>query len=394
MRRGFATKRDAQRWANTVEVSKMTGEFIAPSLGRIAVGELACDWLARKKQACAPSHYRMLESAWRVHVQPRWGSVSVADVDVLGVEAWSADMGAKGAGATTVLRAHGVLSGILGAAVKAKRLAANPAKGIEGLPRKTAKRHVYLTADDIARLAAEPGEHRALVLVLAYTGIRWGEAIALQLCDVEFLRRRLSVSQNAVQLGVDHSAGPTKGRKARSVPVPTFVLDELSRQCQGKAPGELVFSGPGGGYLPRPKSAGGWFTAAVKRAGVQAITRSSAHMRLAGGVGRGQRAGAAADARTHQRSDDVGHLQRPIRRRPRRCGGHTAHGRTRRSVLFRRQRRGGEAHGRPNRMLHRDRSQSGDQYRPDGARTLRRWSCARAVLTGGRSKHKNTRSLT
>jgi hypothetical protein len=67
---------------------------------------------------------------------------------------------------------------------------------------------------------------------------------------------------------------------------------------------------------------------------------------------------------------------------------------TRRSLLFRRQRRGGEAHGRPNRMLHRDRSQSGDQYRPDGARTLRRWSCARAVLTGGRSKHKNTRSLT
>jgi hypothetical protein len=50
-------------------------------------------------------------------------------------------MSAKGTGATTVLRAHGVLSGVLPDAVKAKRLAANPAKGVENLPRKTGRRH-------------------------------------------------------------------------------------------------------------------------------------------------------------------------------------------------------------------------------------------------------------
>ncbi|ORC02209.1 tyrosine-type recombinase/integrase [Mycobacterium persicum] len=272
-KRGFPTKKLAEAYANGVEVKKLTGEYIPPSLGRITVGELAADWLARKKQATAPSHYRMLESAWRVHVKPRWGKVAVADVDVLGVEAWITSLGTKGAGATTVLRAHGVLSGILSDAVKAKRLAANSAKGVDGLPRKTGKRRVYLSADDVARLADESGEHRALVLVLAYTGIRWGEAVALRVRDVEFLRRRLSVHTNAVQLGVDHAVGPTKGRKARSVPVPTFVLDELSVQCKGKAPGDLVFSGPaGGGYLPRPKSSGGWFAGAVKRAKVQAIT--------------------------------------------------------------------------------------------------------------------------
>ena len=271
-KRGFKTKRDAQQWANNVEVTKLTGGYVAPSLGRITVDELSGDWLARKKQATAPSHYRTLESAWGVHVKPRWGSVSVADVDVLGVEAWVAAMGAKGAGATTVLRAQGVLSGILAAAVKGKRLAANPCKGIEGLPRKTGKRRVYLSADDVHRLAGGSGEHRALVLVLAYCGIRWGEAIGLRVRDVEFLRRRLSVSENAVQLGAWHAVGPTKGRKARSVPVPEFVLNELSVQCKGKAPGDLVFPGHNGAYLPRPKSSNGWFTRAVKVAGVQAIT--------------------------------------------------------------------------------------------------------------------------
>lgn len=192
-------------------------------------------------------------------MQPWWGAVSVADVDLLTLEAWIASMVRKGSGAATVLRAHGVLSGILADAVKAKRLAANPAKGVENFPRKASKRRVYLSADDVYRLAEESGQHRALVLVLAYTGIRWGEAVGLRVGDVEFLRRRLDVHENAVQVGTRHAVGPTNGRKARSVPVPAFVLDELSVQCNGKTRGDLVFPGRDGGYLQRPKSATGWF---------------------------------------------------------------------------------------------------------------------------------------
>ena len=210
----------------------------------------------------------MLESAWRIHVSPRWASTPVADIDQLAVEAWVSGLVRDGAGVTTVLRAHGVLSGILSDAVKARRLSLNPAKGIDNLPRKTTRRHVYLSAADVARLADESGEHRTLVLTLAYTGIRWGEAVALQVRDIEFLKRRLSVHTNAVQLGVDHAVGLTKGRTARSVPVPKFVLEELSRQCRGKASRDLVF-GDGQRFLARPKSSRGWFAAAVKRAGMQ-----------------------------------------------------------------------------------------------------------------------------
>ena len=64
------------------------------------------------------------------------------------------------------------------------------------------------------RLASEAGQHRALVLTLAFCGIRWGEAIALRVRDIEFLKRRLVVSENAVQLGVNHAVGTTKGGKA------------------------------------------------------------------------------------------------------------------------------------------------------------------------------------
>lgn len=91
-------------------------------------------------------------------------------------------------------------------------MASNPARGIENLPRKTARRHLYLTGEDVHRLAEESGEHRALVLVLGFCGLRWGEAIALRVRDVEFLRRRITVAENAVQIGARHAVGQTKGK--------------------------------------------------------------------------------------------------------------------------------------------------------------------------------------
>jgi hypothetical protein len=48
-KRGFRTKRDAEDFANTVEVRKLEGNYVAPSLGRITVAEIARVWLSRKE---------------------------------------------------------------------------------------------------------------------------------------------------------------------------------------------------------------------------------------------------------------------------------------------------------------------------------------------------------
>jgi integrase len=111
-----------------------------------------------------------------------------------------------------------------------------------------------------------------LVLTLAYTGIRWGEAVALRVRDVQFLRRRLSVHDNAVQIGARHELGRPKSRTERSVPVPQFVPDQLAVQCEGRGLADLVFGDDGATYLPRPKSSNGWFRRAVKTAGIQVVT--------------------------------------------------------------------------------------------------------------------------
>ena len=165
----------------------------------ITVGELAPAWLARKESDVAESNYRMLESLWRVHVQPVWGATRITDVELNAVETWIAAMNKK-FGTTTVVRAYTVLCGILDDSVSRSgcgpTLLAVPI--IFRVERRGATSTCLLMMFD--RLADQCGEHRTLILVLGFCGLRWGEAIALRVRDIEFLKRRIQVSENAVQL--------------------------------------------------------------------------------------------------------------------------------------------------------------------------------------------------
>ncbi|MFC9767100.1 tyrosine-type recombinase/integrase [Rhodococcus jostii] len=271
-KRGFTTKKAAEAFAATVEVEKMRGEYVPPKLGQIAVGELGLAWLERKEADLKPSAYKSLETAWRIHVEPRWGNARLADIDLDSVERWIADLSRRGKGATVVIRAYGVLAGVLDSAVKARRLAKNPARGVENLPRKQRKPRVYLTHGQVDSLVAAAGPRGTLVYLLAYTGVRWGEAIGLRVKHLDLLRKRLTVVENAVQVNMQMHVGTPKSHTSRSVPIPDFLVVELARQCEGKERDALVFPGRDGEHLRRSVSFTGWFTKAVERAGVPRVT--------------------------------------------------------------------------------------------------------------------------
>ena len=56
-KRGFRTKRDAERFAAEVEVAKLKGEYVSPSSARVTVGELGQAWLERQRGHLKPSGY-------------------------------------------------------------------------------------------------------------------------------------------------------------------------------------------------------------------------------------------------------------------------------------------------------------------------------------------------
>lgn len=242
-KRGFKTKWEAEAFAASVEVAKMRGEYVAPSAARVAVGELGPAWLARQRGHLKPSGYMPMETAWRVRIWPRWGKVALGDIRPTAVPQWFADLGrgtadVKPVGASVVKRTHYVLSGILADAVRDNLIARNPAAGVK-LPRTTRKRPGYLTHQRVAALAAASGEYEGLVWMLAYTGLRWGEAVGLRVRDLDMLRRRATISENAVQSGKQIYVGTPKAHNQRTVPLPEFLLPYLARQCEGKSRDDL-----------------------------------------------------------------------------------------------------------------------------------------------------------
>ncbi len=275
-KRGFTTKREAERFAATVEVAKMRGEYVSPSGAKLTVGELGAAWLDRQRGHLKPSGYGPMETAWRLRIEPRWGNVALGDIRPTAVQQWISDLGrdttdGKRVGASVVQRTHYVFSGILADAVRDNLIARNPAAGVK-LPRTIRSQPVYLTHQQVSALGKSSNEFEGLVLLLAYTGIRWGEAVGLRVRDLDMLRRRATIAENAVQSGTQIHVGTPKAHKQRTVPLPEFLLPHLARQCVGKGREDLLFSGKDGRHLRRPHPVSGWFAKAVAESGVPRTT--------------------------------------------------------------------------------------------------------------------------
>ena len=262
-KRGFTRKVDAELFAAEVEVDKSRGAYVSPTVGRTTVGELGPAWLARQKGHMKPSGFRSYDSAWRMHVEPAWGKRQIVGIRFSEVQAWVAELSSR-KGSSIVRTAYSVLARIFDDAVRDRMLAANPARGAK-LPPKAPQRHVYLTADQLARLADESGRYRALVLLLGVGGLRWGEAAALRVSDVDFLRRRVYLTRNAVMVSNRVIVGTLKTHKDRTVALPAFVTDELSVTAAGKGRDELLWSTAAGTPLGPPAPSTSWLAYAVAR---------------------------------------------------------------------------------------------------------------------------------
>jgi integrase len=151
-------------------------------------------------------------------------------------------------GPESVRTAHRVLSLVLDYGVRTRRLAVNPARGVR-LPRRPPAREVFLTVDQVERLAERLGEYGDLVRTMVFLGLRWSELAALRVSDVDLDRRRVRVVERATEVGGRVDVAAPKSRAGlRHVAVPGLVVELLSKRLVAKGLDDLVFPAPGGGY--------------------------------------------------------------------------------------------------------------------------------------------------
>ena len=145
----FRRKVDAQDWLNAVSSSMVTGTYTDPRTSRITLKDWSATWFAGQLHLKATGRTRV-EGIVRLYIVPRWGSTSLRDVSHAEVQAWVTQLQAGGLSASSVQRAHGILSQMLDLAVRDRRLTINPAKGVK-LPRKLPKARRFLTAAQVSR---------------------------------------------------------------------------------------------------------------------------------------------------------------------------------------------------------------------------------------------------
>lgn len=276
--KGFSRKVDAQAWLNGQVSDQVTGTWTDPKLSGVTFGVIAERWI-QTKATRAPKTVAGYRSLLDVVVLPRWRDVPLRDVSFEELQQWVSGLSVngstrfegKGLSPSRVIQAHQVVSQVLRYAVKAKHLPANPADGIE-LPRKPEVEQRYLTHEQLQRLAVASGRFRTFVLVLGYCGLRFGEAAALRVGDVNLSSRRIRIRRSVTAVtGQGLVEGPTKNHSARTVPVPKFLAPLIETEVGGRVDDELLFPSRRGGYLTEGEVR--WvFDAAAVAVGVTGLT--------------------------------------------------------------------------------------------------------------------------
>ncbi len=241
----FRTKKDANVYLSGVETEKARGTYLDPSAGKVLFADHARRWQESRNVELTTAAAGV--SRLRCHLMPQWGDWPLNKIGFLDVQAWITRLSGKLA-PQTVASCHGLMSSVMKAAVRARLIPVNPCEGV-GLParRKKATAETLITRAELTgKLLPElPERYRALVLLAAYTGLRWGECVGLRWARVDLAAAELVVVETAVEVSGKISVKPYPKSEAgrRTVPLPPLLVVYLGwhREIVPPGPDDLVF---------------------------------------------------------------------------------------------------------------------------------------------------------
>lgn len=196
---GFATKAEAISARDKARTDARTGIFVSPT--KITVQDHFEAWWQIKSQKVKPTtadNYRQILDRY---ILPNLGSIPLKDLSPVLIERVLLDLN-KDHSESTVRLVSIVLVQGLDRAIKDHLLAINPAKGIER-PKGKKKSVTPYTSSELKELLKALEDHRlfAYFRLLAYSGARRGEVLALRWSDLELDKGSLSISKNRTRIG-------------------------------------------------------------------------------------------------------------------------------------------------------------------------------------------------
>lgn len=276
-RKTFDRKRDAEDWLLEVRRRKRLGELALMDAREQSLREYAAEWFeAYSKPHHAASTQKQARSVWRLYLDEPLGDFTLGELcsDPFAIQRWQAALAAEKP-TPTVLKAMHLLQSMLQRAVEWNRIPTNPARACRKPKQPRTKSATVIAPERVELMRQwllEQGRVRdaTLISVLAYSGLRPGEALALMWSDIGARNIRVTKSNS------NGTIKDTKTGIERTVAIMQPLRDDLERLMAHKgypSPEAPIFGNPSGGLL-RSEDWANWrnrvFQPAAREAGLNA----------------------------------------------------------------------------------------------------------------------------
>jgi integrase len=274
----YARTRSALLRKITDEAAKGGGTIRPRAKG--TVGEWMERWLRDDvKPNLAANTFAQYESMWRVHTSTYLSHISLERLDVPHVEHLYARLRQTGISSAVLQRVAAVMARAISVAIRRRAyFRPNPFAVVEK-PRHRYKEAKVLTARDARRFvkAACGDRYEALWLLLVTSGLRLGEALALEWVDIDFERATLAVRQGLIEINGATKVGPLKTRTSRrKIELGKLAVGALRRRRhEAKVEGhgsKFVFTTANGGHPRRSNLRSRHFQLLCQTAGIEGVT--------------------------------------------------------------------------------------------------------------------------
>jgi integrase len=206
----------------------LKGAWIAPESGEVELGEYAVKWISERK--LAPRTREGYEDYYRLHIKPLLGALMIGSIHPATIRGWRKRLLDAGVKEPQVVKAYCLLRAIFNTAIRDDGLIRENPCRIKGYDTYNTPERPVGSVEEVFRLADEvPDRFRALIMLAALSGLRWGELAALRRRDLDLDAAVVRVPRKQAALRNGLEFGPPKSAAGnRTVALPAAAVDALA----------------------------------------------------------------------------------------------------------------------------------------------------------------------
>jgi integrase len=243
----FATKPEAENWLTLKEAEILEGDWIDPDAGEILIPDYVSTWIA-ERPGLRPKTVKNYSSLLRCQIAPYLATVTVGELTLARVRRWRKKLLDSGVSEITTAKAYRLLRAVMNTALDDGLIKRNPCR-IKGAGSEDSPERPVLSVSQVYAVADAVGlRYRALILLAAFSSLRWGELAALRPEDIDLEACTVRVTRQLNRGGSSPVFGPPKSKAGiRDVVFADLIVPDLRKHLAvlpARAP--LAFTSPEG----------------------------------------------------------------------------------------------------------------------------------------------------